>query len=43
MASWQSIFLKLFTYLVKNDGVKEMLREPNYAAFIRNFTSQFNK
>lgn len=43
IASWQSIFLKLFTYLVKNDGVKEMLREPNYAAFIRNFTNQFNQ
>lgn len=43
IASWQSIVLKLFTYLVKNDGVKEMLREPNYAAFIRNFTNQFNQ
>lgn len=42
IASWQSIFLKLFTYLVKNDGVKEMLREPSYDAFIRNFSRQFN-
>ncbi|MFR7417900.1 BglG family transcription antiterminator [Megasphaera massiliensis] len=42
ISSWQSIFLKLFTYLVKNDGVKEMLREPTYEAFIRNFTRQFN-
>lgn len=41
-ALWQPIFLKLFKYLVKNNGVKEMLHERTYEAFMRNFAKKFN-
>jgi lichenan operon transcriptional antiterminator len=41
-ALWQPIFLKLFKYLVKNNGVKEMLHERTYEAFMRNFAKRFD-
>lgn len=38
---WEPIFLKLFNYLVKNNGVKEILHETSYDTFIKNFKKQF--
>ena len=38
---WEPIFLKLFNYLTKNNGGKEILHGASYDAFVRNFKRQF--
>ena len=38
---WEPIFLKLFKYLVKENGVRRLLNNPNYDAFIRDFKQSF--
>lgn len=40
---WQTIFLKLFDYLVKQDGVREILRHPTYDDFLQSFTQAMEK
>ena len=40
---WQTIFLKLFDYLVKQDGVLEILRHPTYDDFLQSFTQAMEK
>lgn len=40
---WQTIFLKLFDYLVKKDGVREILRHPTYDDFLQSFTQAMEK
>ncbi|MBB5335513.1 BglG family transcription antiterminator [Pectinatus brassicae] len=40
---WEPIFLKLFNYLVKNNGVKEILHEASYESFVKNLKKQFDK
>ena len=39
---WEPIFLKLFKYLVKENGVKKIIDKPEYEKFIRDFTQEFN-
>lgn len=39
---WETIFLKLFKYLVQDNGVKEILHDATYEAFIKNFQKQFS-
>lgn len=39
---WEPIFLKLFKYLVKENGVKKIIDKPVYEKFIRDFTKEFN-
>lgn len=39
---WEPIFLKLFKYLVKENGVKKIIDRPEYEKFIRDFTKEFN-
>ncbi len=39
---WEPIFLKLFKYLVKENGVKKIIDKPEYEKFIRDFTKEFN-
>ncbi|SEA30522.1 BglG family transcription antiterminator [Selenomonas ruminantium] len=38
---WEPIFLKLFKYLVKENGVKRLLSKPDYDCFIQDFKSSF--
>lgn len=38
---WEPIFLKLFKYLVKENGVKKMINNPNYDDFVREFKKNF--
>ena len=38
---WEPIFLKLFKYLVKENGVKKILDRPNYDTFIDDFKQSF--
>lgn len=38
---WEPIFLKLFKYLVKENGVKKILDCPNYDTFIDDFKQSF--
>ena len=38
---WEPIFLKLFKYLVKENGVKRLLQNPDYDSFIHDFKSSF--
>ena len=38
---WEPIFLKLFKYLVKENGVRHLLNNPNYDAFIKDFKQSF--
>lgn len=38
---WEPIFLKLFKYLVKENGVKRIIAEPDYDTFIRDFKKSF--
>ena len=40
---WEPIFLKLFKYLVKNNGGKEILHDASYDVFIRKFKKQFSQ
>lgn len=40
---WETVFLKLFKYLVKDNGVKEILHEPSYPAFVKNFKKKFSQ
>lgn len=39
---WEPIFLKLFKYLVKENGIKKIITQPNYDDFIKNFQNEFN-
>lgn len=39
---WEPIFLKLFKYLVKENGIKKIINQPNYDDFIKNFQNEFN-
>jgi len=39
---WETIFLKLFKYLVQDNGVKEILHDATYEAFLKNFKKQFS-
>lgn len=39
---WEPIFLKLFKYLVKENGIKQIINQPNYDDFIKNFQKEFN-
>ena len=39
---WEPIFLKLFKYLVKENGIKKMISDQNYDSFIKDFEKQFN-
>lgn len=39
---WEPIFLKLFKYLVKENGIKQIINQPNYDNFIKNFQKKFN-
>lgn len=39
---WEPIFLKLFKYLVKENGIKQIINQPNYDNFIKNFQKEFN-
>lgn len=39
---WEPIFLKLFKYLVKENGIKQIIDYPNYDNFIKNFQKEFN-
>ncbi len=39
---WEPIFLKLFKYLVKQNGIKKMIDNPNYQEFIKDFSREFN-
>lgn len=39
---WEPIFLKLFKYLVKENGIKQIISQPNYDDFIKNFQKEFN-
>lgn len=39
---WEPIFLKLFKYLVKENGIKKMIADKSYISFIRDFEKQFN-
>lgn len=38
---WEPIFLKLFKYLVKENGVKRLLQKPDYDSFICDFKNSF--
>ena len=38
---WEPIFLKLFKYLVKENGVRRLLNNPDYDAFIKDFKQSF--
>ena len=38
---WEPVFLKLFKYLVRENGVKKILANPNYDAFIKDFKQSF--
>lgn len=38
---WEPIFLKLFKYLVKENGVKKMINNPDYDEFIKDFKKKF--
>ncbi|MBQ6757569.1 MAG: PTS sugar transporter subunit IIA, partial [Selenomonadaceae bacterium] len=39
---WEPIFLKLFKYLVKENGVRRLLNNPDYDAFIKDFKQSFS-
>ncbi len=39
---WEPIFLKLFEYLVKENGVKEMINERDYTGFIKKIQKKFD-
>ena len=34
---WEPLFLKLFSYLVKNKGIKNLIDRPDYQEFIKGF------
>ncbi|WP_110954498.1 BglG family transcription antiterminator [Anaerosinus massiliensis] len=36
-ALWETVFLKLFEYLVKENGVKALIREKSYQKFMKSF------
>lgn len=38
---WEPFFLKLFKYLVKENGVKKMINNPNYDDFVKKFKKNF--
>ena len=38
---WETIFLKLFKYLTKEGGVRKLIANPNYDAFIKDFKQSF--
>lgn len=38
---WEPVFLKLFKYLVKENGVKKLLDNPEYESFIKDFKKSF--
>lgn len=38
---WEPIFLKLFKYLVKENGVRKLLNNPDYDTFIKDFKQSF--
>lgn len=39
---WEPIFLKLFNYLVKKNGIKKIIDKPNYDNFIKDFKKEFD-
>ena len=39
---WEPIFLKLFNYLVKQNGIKKMIDNPDYDKFIKDFKREFD-
>lgn len=39
---WEPIFLKLFKYLVKDNGIKKIIEKPDYDEFIKEFKQEFN-
>ncbi len=38
---WEPIFLKLFRYFVKENGIRELIAHPNYDRFIYDFKQSF--
>lgn len=40
-ALWETVFLKLFDYLVKDNGVKTMIQDLSYEKFIHHFMQKF--
>lgn len=38
---WEPLFLKLFDYLVRGKGIKDMIAHPDYEAFIKDFRKHF--
>lgn len=38
---WEPIFLKLFQYFVKENGIRQVISHPDYDSFIRNFKDSF--
>lgn len=38
---WEPIFLKLFQYFVKDNGIRQVISHPDYDSFIRNFKDSF--
>lgn len=41
ISHWEPVFLKLFDYLVKENGVKAMIQEPSYEKFMHRFLEKF--
>ena len=39
---WEPIFLKLFNYLVKQNGINKMIDNPDYDKFIKDFKKEFD-
>ena len=39
---WEPIFLKLFKYLVKENGIKNIIAKPDYQEFIKDFKKDFD-
>lgn len=39
---WEPIFLKLFNYMVKQNGIKKIIDKPDYDKFINDFKKEFN-
>lgn len=40
---WEPIFIKLFEYLVKENGVKKIIHDASYESFIKNFRKQLQQ
>ena len=38
---WEPIFLKLFRYFVKENGIRELIAHPVYDRFIHDFKQSF--